>query len=90
MSLKVPASVRLYEDVIEGVQHGLGGKNIRRIRYEHIAQVFLKRSWFRSALVIESTGGHTFVARSMPTAHAEEALAAIEERIRVARGGRRG
>jgi hypothetical protein len=83
--LKVPAAVRVYEDAVEVTQLGLGGRNTQRMLYQHIAQVTVRQSLYRTTLMIEGSRGDTMLVENMTRKDAESARDLIRERTDLAR-----
>jgi hypothetical protein len=75
------AALRIYDQEVEVAHAGLIRVTRQRIRYDQIAQVLIKSGMMYSTLIIESTGGHTLQVGNMYPGKAQEARAAIQERM---------
>jgi hypothetical protein len=89
-SLGPVEAVRLYEHEVEVARAGILRRSTQRVRYEQIAQVAVNRGLLSTTLTIESTGGDTMSVEGMSRITAEEARAAIQERVEIARVTARG
>lgn len=81
----LPNKVLIFEDRIEEHDTGFLKKSMQTIRHEQVAQVSINRDIVFSQLTIESTGGHSIVARGLTRGEAEEAKRLLDDCIRKAR-----
>ena len=77
-----PTRLNVYEDHIELLTvNDPIRRTDQRVRYEQIAQVYLRRGWVFSDLVIETRGGGLLRAVGHRSNEANEVRRLIEERL---------
>jgi hypothetical protein len=81
-----PNRVLIFDDRVEEHDRDFLKKRMQTIHFVHVAQISVKRGMVWSEVAIESTGGHSIVARGLAKTEADEAKKLLDRLLRESRG----